>query len=110
LLLDELNPSSLTDKKSRVEYCYRQARLAHKINDLDPAKTFYKRTIELNEASEWYFAPNASLQLGYIYMEEKNKVEAKLYFEKALQYKRHEYKNSIDSKARSALAQINGRK
>lgn len=109
-LLDALDPSSLSDKKSRVEYYYRHARLAHKVNDLESAKNFYKKTIELNEASEWYFAPNASLQLGYIYMEEKNKVDAKFYFEKALQYKRHEYKNSIDSKARSALAQINGRK
>jgi tetratricopeptide (TPR) repeat protein len=109
-LLDALPPTSLTDKKSRVEYYYRHARLAHKMKDLDSAKTFYKKTIELNEASEWYFAPNSCLQLGYIYMEGKNKAEAKYYFEKSLQYKRHEYKNSIDSKARSALAQLNGRK
>jgi len=32
--------------------------------------------------------------------------DAKNYFEKALTYKKHEYKNSIDSKAKSALAQL----
>ena len=109
-LLDALTVTSLPDRKSQVEYYYRHARLAHKMNDLDTAKTFYKKTIELNESSEWYFAPNACLQLGYIFLEENNKGEAKYYFEKALQYKRHEYKNSIDSKARSALAQLDGRK
>lgn len=29
------------------------------------------------------------------------------YFELALSYKKHEYKNSIDSKAKSALGQLN---
>jgi uncharacterized protein HemY len=46
------------------------------------------------------------LQLGYLLVEQKQVKEAKKYFEKALSYKKHEYKNSIDSKAKSALAQL----
>jgi hypothetical protein len=55
----------------------------------------------------WYFAANSALQLGYIAEAQKDKVMAKKYFEQALNFKRHEYKNSIDSKARSALEQLN---
>ena len=43
-------------------------------------------------------------------MDEKNYTEARKYFEKSMSYKRHEYKNSIDSKARSALSRLNGLK
>jgi len=32
--------------------------------------------------------------------------EARQYFQQALKYKKHEYKNSIDSKARSALSRL----
>jgi hypothetical protein len=54
----------------------------------------------------WYFAPNACLQIGYILQASNKDAEAKSYFQLALKYKRHEYKNSIDSKAKSALEQL----
>jgi uncharacterized protein HemY len=44
--------------------------------------------------------------LGYIYQSQGKLEDAKVYFERAISYRRHEYKNSIDSKAKSALAQI----
>lgn len=105
-----MDVKSLSEKKWQVEYYYRLGRLAHKTGDVPTAKVQYLKTIQLNENAEWYFAPNACLQLGYLFMQENNKSDARLYFEKAMSYKRHEYKNSIDSKARSALAQLNGSK
>jgi hypothetical protein len=39
-------------------------------------------------------------------MQENNTEAARQFFTKAMAYKKHEYKNSIDSKARSALAQL----
>lgn len=109
-LFNQLDVKNLPEKKWQVEYYYRLARLAHKTGDFSAAKTNYLRTIQLNEDAEWYFAPNACLQLGYIFMDEENYAEARKYFEKSMNYKRHEYKNSIDSKARSALGQLNGLK
>jgi uncharacterized protein HemY len=44
--------------------------------------------------------------MGYLAQEQKDYASAKKYFELALSYKRHEYKNSIDSKAKFALEQI----
>jgi tetratricopeptide (TPR) repeat protein len=104
-----LNKISLTDipsKQEQVEYYYRRGRLAHKREELAPAKLFYIQTIEMSGDSPWYFAPNACLQMGNILTKENHQVEAKKYFHRALQYKKHEYKNSIDSKAKSALDQL----
>ena len=104
-LLASITSMDLTKKKDQVEYYYRKARLAHKLNKADAAE-FYQLTIEMTGQESWYFAPNACLQLGYIYQSQNKIREAEEYFQRALSYRRHEYKNSIDSKARSALAQL----
>lgn len=102
-----ITPEELPTKRDQVEFQYRKARLAHKTNQLTTAKLFYQQTIAANGSENWYFAPNACLQLGYIAWEEKDKASAERYFLQALSYKKHEYKNSIDSKAKTALAQLN---
>jgi tetratricopeptide (TPR) repeat protein len=106
-ILDNLKATELSRKKDKVEYYYRKARVAHKQNKIEPAILFYNQVISSTaEDDHWYYAPNAALQLGYIKLGSGNDEEAREHFQKALSYKRHEYKNSIDSKARSALAQI----
>lgn len=105
-ILESLLPADIPTKRDQVEFFYRQARLAHKLNDLATAKRFYQQSIDLNGDESWYYAPNACLQLGYIVWREGNNTLARNYFGKALSYNKHEYKNSIDSKAKSAIAQI----
>lgn len=109
-ILDNLAPADLKSERDQVEYLYRKARVAHKTGALTTAKDLYLRTIERNGESPWYFAPNSCLQLGYIYMDEKDDTKAAFYFKRALEYSKHEYKNSIDSKAKSALAHISKKK
>jgi tetratricopeptide (TPR) repeat protein len=109
-ILREVSATDLLSKKSQVECYYRKARLAHKQNNVDGALLLYKQVIEMSDRDDaWYFAPNAALQSGYIKLASGDETGAKELFEKALSYKKHEYKNSIDSKAKSALAQINAR-
>lgn len=95
----------LLTQKDQAEYYYRKARLAHK-TDRPEAIEYYMETIKMTGPENWYFAPSACLQLGYIYQSQNRNREAQEYFQRALSYRRHEYKNSIDSKARSALAQL----
>ena len=109
-ILESIVPADIPTKRDQVEYYYRKARLAHKTNQLPAAKLFYNQTIDLNGDENWYYAPNSCLQLGYISMDEKDKATARQYFNRALTYKKHEYKNSIDSKSKSALAQLNALK
>lgn len=103
--------ASVTDKdlptpKEKTEFVYRKARLHHKKGQQPEAQRYYVETISKQAQENWYFAPNACLQLGYLYTEQNQFADARKYFEKALMYKKHEYKNSIDSKAKSALAQL----
>jgi tetratricopeptide (TPR) repeat protein len=100
--------TELKNLKDQTEYFYRKARLAHKTDEVEVAKIYYEETIHLAKENPWYFAANASLQLGYIYRDQKNVLMARKYFERALTYKKHEYKSSIDSKSRSALEQLKG--
>ena len=94
------------DKKDNVEFDYRKARFYHKTNKIAMAIAFYKITVNATAKEEWYFGPNAALQLGYIYKNQDELEMAKKYFKIAMSYKSHEYKNSIDNKAKSALATL----
>lgn len=105
-LFHSITPADLKSKKDEVEYYYRKARLAHKTSDMSAAKIFYRQTIDMSGETQWYFAPNAALQLGYIAQASRDYPLARKYFQMALGYKRHEYKNSIDGKAKSALEQL----
>jgi tetratricopeptide (TPR) repeat protein len=106
LTLRSVKESDLKTEKERVEYNYRKARLADKMGDLKTAKLYYLRTVSQSGDNPWYFAPNAALQLGYLAQMNNDKPNAKKYFELALSYQKHAYKNSIDSKAKSALNQM----
>lgn len=105
-LFHAITPADLNSKKDEVEYYYRKARLAHKTSDMTAARMFYKQTIDMSGETQWYFAPNAALQLGYIAQASRDYPLARKYFQMALAYKRHEYKNSIDGKAKSALERL----
>lgn len=105
-IIDASTDKDFPSTKEKIEFTYRKGRFFHKTNSLTQAQKSYLETIEEQGEENWYLAPNACLQLGYLLVDQKQLKEAKKYFEKALSYKKHEYKNSIDSKAKSALAQL----
>jgi hypothetical protein len=104
--LAQLKQTSATPLPERAEYLYRKARIYHGMEKLTEAISFYRQIIDLAGATTLYFAPNAALQLGYIYREQHQPEKAKAYFKQALDYKGHAYKNSIDAKAKLALSSI----
>ncbi len=104
--LNDFTIDNSTPHPDKVEYLYRKARIHHGLEDLPQAKKFYGYTINAAGTSNLYFAPNAALQLGYIYQEEKNTEKARTYFQAALAYKDHAYKAGIDSKAKLALSAL----
>lgn len=106
--LNSLKDSSYyTQRTDLLEFHYRKARIYHKLEQLDTAITEYKTLILLSKTDDYsYFAPNSCLQLAYIYQQKQQNILAKHYFEKALKYDDHEYKNSIDNKAKAGLNQL----
>lgn len=93
----------LTDK---AEWNYRMGRLLQKQQKTPQAIPYLERTIRLSEGSTHYIGASAALQLGYLYRDQGRPQKASEYFKKAMQYKKHEYKNSIDNKARAALTEL----
>jgi len=103
-LIDSITTDSLK-QEDQLEFEYRKARLYHKQGKVEVAQTAYKSVIEMQKGNQ-YFAPNSCLQLGYLYRQAGDIKLAKSYFKKTLTYNNHEYKNSIDNKAKAALKEI----
>lgn len=104
--LKTIGPVDLVNYKDQTEYYYRKARLAHRTGETTAAKLFYQQSIDMTRDNPWYFGANSALQLGYIAREQKEYDKAKKYFELAMTFKKHEYKTSIDGKAKSALEEL----
>lgn len=101
-----LTEKKFTNTKDQAEYNYRAGRIFQKLNQFDKAANYFERSVALAGSEEWVFAPNSALQLGYIYQQKGQKNKAKAYFEQAIAYKNHEYKTSVDNKARAALTEM----
>lgn len=105
-ILSNLSENSFNTTKDQAEFMYRAGRIYQKTSQTEKAIDAFERSIQLTAGQDWAFAPSSALQLGYIFQQKGQKIKAKAYFEKALAYKNHEYKTSIDNKARAALTEM----
>lgn len=100
--LQKIKSNELIKNRDKVEYYYRTARINEALLQQTNAEKNYLKCIQLQKNEPYYFAPNAYLQLGFFYKKtDVNKAIA--YFKKVLSYKNHEYKYTLDNKAKSAL-------
>ncbi|HEV7350492.1 tetratricopeptide repeat protein [Telluribacter sp.] len=95
--------SSVSD---RAEYNYRKGRVLQKMGQDEQAVAYFNRCVQLTRNTNLYFGASSALQLGYIYREKRQREQAITSFRLAMTYKKHEYKNSIDNKARAALTEL----
>ncbi len=98
------------NQKDKTEFYYRQGRIYHLLQEYDKALISYQNALNISGNLPYYFAPNAALQMGIIYYEKNNLEQSKNYLQKTIQYKQHEYKESLDSKARYYLTMIEKKK
>lgn len=106
-IVESLQTHNFENQQDKIELLYRKARILDKQRKYMEASDFYKQTISLSGNLPFYFAPNAALQLGYLYQNDFNDSKlAKYYFKKVLTYPTHEYKNSLDHKAKTALKKM----
>ena len=104
-ILEEMNPKNL-NTKNFVEYHYRYGRIKQEQKDYDLTEFYFIKTISLQGEQNFYFAPNAALQIAMIAEENKDINKSEEYYKKAYSYKKHEYKNSIQQKAKAGLERI----
>ena len=94
--------------EQKTEYYYRLARIYDDLGRKEEAIAAYLTTIRLGEKQREYFAAKAALQLGYIYEKRQDPSQAIGYFQKCVAIKDHDYKNSLDQKAKAGMARCKG--
>jgi hypothetical protein len=105
-LLEPFSEKSFWAPADKAEFCYRKGRILQKYDQVDASISWFERAVALTQNTSVGFGASAALQLGYIYMEKRQKEKAAAWFKKAMGYKKYEYKNSIDNKARAALTEL----
>jgi len=101
--LNNIQQGGLTSKKEESEYFYRYGRMYDKQNKDEEAIFYYLNAIKKIGKGNWYFGAAACLYTGYIYESRLELEKAEFYYSKARSYKKHKYKEGIDSKANAAL-------
>ncbi len=105
-LINAYSENGFENPSDRAEWNYREGRIYQKMNNIIQAIPSFERAIALSENQNYSYGASSALQLGYIFQGKNEKQKAKSYFEKAISFKKHEYKNSVDNKARAALNQL----
>ena len=97
--------NTFNTNKEKAEYLYRLGRIEYKRENYTQAKINFLTVLKDYRYVEKYFIPYSSLELAYIFKEEKNIEKQKYYLELALYLNKYGYSNSIKQKANNALKQ-----
>lgn len=99
-------PHTLKSDGELLESIYRMGRIYDDLAEYDKALFYYHLTIEKGSQSTEYFAARACLQAGYIYEKKGLVAKAKEYYHKELSLGDHDFKNSLDQRAKSSLNRL----
>lgn len=97
-----------TTEEDRLEFTYRVARIYDDLGRKDDAIKYYQTAIVLGEHRKEYYAARAALQIAQIYEERGQKALAITYYQKCLGMDDHEYKDSLDQRAKSGISRCKG--
>src|SRR5258708_36733584 len=106
--LQGLSSSDLSLPEEKCELAYRLGRIYDGLDRGDEAIAAYLTTIKTGETLKEYYAARAALRTGYIYEQRGDKDRAVAFFEKCLSLKDHDYKNSLDQRAKAGIARCKG--
>lgn len=94
--------------QDQTEFVYRAARLYDDLGDKEKAIDFYKQAVALGEKRTEYFAARAALHIGNIYEKRNEKKTAIGWYQRCLDMEDHDFKNSLDQRAKAGIARCKG--
>jgi len=106
--LQGVSTSAFARPEERCELAYRLGRIYDGLGRKDEAIAAYLTTIKTGEGLREYYEARAALQAGYIYEGRGDCERAMGFFQKCLSLKDHDYKNSLDQRAKSGIARCRG--
>jgi tetratricopeptide (TPR) repeat protein len=99
------NTLSISDK---LEYNYRYARIFTLTGQYQKAIPFYEMTIQIGINRPEHFAARSALELGQLYEQQGQKDKAIAWYQKCISMKNHDYKSSLDQKAKAGINRLGG--
>ncbi|MCW3080838.1 MAG: hypothetical protein JWR87_2268 [Segetibacter sp.] len=91
-----------------LDFTYRLARIYDDMGRDDEAIKHYQAAIKLGKTRTDYYAARAALQMGNIYENRNQKSLAIAAYKECLEMGDHEYKDSLDQRAKSGIARCKG--
>ncbi len=107
-LLQGKNITDFVKTEEALEFAYRFARIEDDLERDNEAIQFYQAAIKLGKTRQEYYAARAALQMGYIYEKRGQKALAITAFQQCLNMEDHEYKDSLDQRAKAGIARCKG--
>lgn len=107
-LLESKSMQDFSTPEDQLEFTYRKGRIYDDLDKDDAAIKNYLSAITLGQNRTEYFASRAALQIALIYEKQGKKNLAIEYYNKCLAMQDHDYKDSIDQKAKSGIARCSG--
>jgi tetratricopeptide (TPR) repeat protein len=107
VLLHGKNTGSFSLAEEKLEFAYRAGRLYDDLENDSVAMLFYKQAIDLGENRKEHFAARAALQTGFIFEKRGDKQTAIQWFQRCMAMKDHDFKNSLDQRAKAGIARCN---
>jgi len=105
-ILESKKPEDYRDFKEQLELIYRKARIYDELGQDQLAIPLYQKTITMGAEYPYYFAANSALCLGLLYEEKGEKEKAKYNFNQCIQMDDHEYRTSLNGKAKAGLERL----
>ncbi|TAF50890.1 MAG: hypothetical protein EAZ62_07260 [Sphingobacteriia bacterium] len=107
-LLAGKSEDDFTQEAEKLEFAYRAARIQEDLGKTEEAIRNYKIAARKGEMRPEHFGARAALQLGMIYEARGQKDLAIVYYKKCLAMENHDYKDSLDQKAKAGIARCSG--
>jgi tetratricopeptide (TPR) repeat protein len=103
-LLQGKRISDFPGPEDQLEFAYRVGRIYDDVGREEEALGFYKQSVTLGKLRKEHYAARAALQIGYIYEKRGDQKAAIKWFEQCLNMKGHDFKNSLDQRAKAGIA------
>jgi tetratricopeptide (TPR) repeat protein len=106
--LEGKSSSDFPVESDKLEFTYRLGRIYDELGREDDAIQAYLVAIKIGEHRQEYFASRAAWQIGFIYERRGNKGMAIAFYQRCIDMPDHEYKNSLDQRAKAGIARCQG--
>ena len=105
-ILEEKKEPDFKSTKEKTEFVYRYGRIYADWGFPDKAIPFFSLAILFGKNLPQYFACNAALNLGLIFEQRKDKINAEKYYKMSIEMKNTDFKNGLEQKAKTGLERL----